>query len=427
MFSFMDSHDEDAMVKVVGVGKVGADAIEHLIRENVDGVQFVVLDSNPQLLVISSADIKGHIASNSVDEGALSQEECESLREVLVGADMVMIVAGMEGAYDSVLATFVADVARQQGALTVATVIAPTAFEGEPDMGDAQERSLALSRHVDSLLTVSSDRQQDGDFCGSGGAYDELLSAMRGITGLISRPGLINLGVQDLRIVMGEMGFARLGVGAGTGDNSAEEAIGKAIINLLRKDVDLACVRGILVNITAGLDMTIEEFEVVGNVIKSSVASNATVVVGTVIEPEMIDELHVTVLATGIDAERNVTTVQDNSVQAQSCRKLDDVAFPAHPMSRSPVSGNEKEEFALLYDKAVAFVVESRRSNPASVQREFKIGYNRAANLIEQMEAQGIVSAQDGDGMREVLVPQSVSSCSEASHAVAPAGLFSIF
>lgn len=399
----------EAIIKVIGIGGGGSNAIENLISENIEGVKFIALDTDPQVLASSNADMTLHVAGDLAQgTGARFQTEHYSLCEMLVGADIVFVVAAMDDDTRSGLALIVAEIARELGALTVALVIEPFTGEDEPHLSDAQQEMADLAKFADCLMTCPIYELQNSEvFSGDSvkAANAMLVCAVRGIAELITRPGLVNVEVAELRSVIGGRGLARMGTGSGTGDDRAWEAIGKAILNLLQQDPNLVDASGILVNITAGFDLAMEEFERVGNVIKENVSDQATVMLGTVLDPELMGEMHVTVLATGIKAVRNTARDKDKSVSAQSCHKSDDLEAPAHPMPSSPVCDDEQEEPAIMFDKAVAFVVASRRSNPASVQREFKIRYNRAVNLIEQMEAQGIVSACDDNGRREVLVP----------------------
>ncbi len=320
MFEFMDSHTDEAVIKVIGVGGGGGNAVEHMVRQNIEGVEFITVNTDAQALRNSSANTtlqigggitKGLGAGANPEVGRdAAMEDREALRELLTGSDMVFIAAGMGGGTGTGAAPIVAEVAREMGILTVAVVTKPFSFEGKKRMGFAAHGIEELSKNVDSLITIPNDKLLK--VLGRGislldafkAANDVLLGAVQGIAELITRPGLINVDFADVRTVMREMGTAMMGTGSASGDDRAEEAAEKAISSPLLEDVDLAGARGILVNITAGMDMTIEEFETVGNAVKAFASENATVVVGTVIDPEMHDELRVTVVATGIGAER---------------------------------------------------------------------------------------------------------------------------
>ncbi|MGO4999992.1 cell division protein FtsZ [Oceanisphaera sp. W20_SRM_FM3] len=331
MFELMNDHDEEAVIKVVGVGGGGGNAVEHMVREKLQGVEFLTINTDAQALRNSSADstlqIGGEI-TKGLGAGANPEvgrdaalEDIDAIRELLQGADMVFIAAGMGGGTGTGAAPVVAQIAKELGILTVAVVTKPFAFEGKKRMNYAQQGINELVKHVDSLITIPNDKLLK--VLGRGislldafkAANDVLLGAVQGIAELITRPGLMNVDFADVRTVMREMGTAMMGTGTATGEDRAEEAAEKAISSPLLEDVDLAGARGILVNITAGLDMTIEEFETVGNAVKAFASENATVVVGTVLDPEITDEMRVTVVATGIGAERkpDITLVKSGS------------------------------------------------------------------------------------------------------------------
>ncbi|MEA9430089.1 cell division protein FtsZ [Aeromonas caviae] len=355
MFEFMDSHTDEAVIKVIGVGGGGGNAVEHMVRQNIEGVEFITVNTDAQALRNSSANTtlqigggitKGLGAGANPEVGRdAAMEDREALRELLTGSDMVFIAAGMGGGTGTGAAPIVAEVAREMGILTVAVVTKPFSFEGKKRMGFAAHGIEELSKNVDSLITIPNDKLLK--VLGRGislldafkAANDVLLGAVQGIAELITRPGLINVDFADVRTVMREMGTAMMGTGSASGDDRAEEAAEKAISSPLLEDVDLAGARGILVNITSGMDMTIEEFETVGNAVKAFASENATVVVGTVIDPEMHDELRVTVVATGIGAERkpDITLVKNNMVQERPARQpLISEALQSRVMEEAP-------------------------------------------------------------------------------------------
>lgn len=331
IFELMNDHEQEAVIKVVGVGGGGGNAVEHMVREQLQGVEFLAINTDAQALRNSSADstlqIGGEI-TKGLGAGANPEvgrdaalEDKDAIRELLSGADMVFIAAGMGGGTGTGAAPVVAEIAKELGILTVAVVTKPFAFEGKKRMNYAQQGINELVKHVDSLITIPNDKLLK--VLGRGislldafkAANDVLLGAVQGIAELITRPGLMNVDFADVRTVMREMGTAMMGTGTATGEDRAEEAAEKAISSPLLEDVDLAGARGILVNITAGLDMTIEEFETVGNAVKAFASENATVVVGTVLDPEITDEMRVTVVATGIGAERkpDITLVKSGT------------------------------------------------------------------------------------------------------------------
>ncbi|PSJ40181.1 cell division protein FtsZ [Zobellella taiwanensis] len=342
MFELMNDHEQEAVIKVVGVGGGGGNAVEHMVRENLEGVEFLAINTDAQALRNSSASTTlqvGSAITKGLGAGANPEvgrdaalEDKDAIRDLLDGADMVFIAAGMGGGTGTGAAPVVAEVAKELGILTVAVVTKPFAFEGKKRMNYAQQGINELAKHVDSLITIPNDKLLK--VLGRGislldafkAANNVLLGAVQGIAELITRPGLINVDFADVRTVMREMGTAMMGTGSATGEDRAEEAAEKAISSPLLEDVDLAGARGILVNITAGLDMTIEEFETVGNAVKAFASENATVVVGTVLDPEISDELRVTVVATGIGAERkpDITLVKSGSSRDDNgMRRLD--------------------------------------------------------------------------------------------------------
>lgn len=332
MFTFepVGSQGDDALIKVIGIGGGGGNAVEHMLRENIEGVHFVAVNTDAQALRNSGAETTIQIGANitkGLGAGAnpdvgreAALENRDEIRQMLTGSDMVFIAAGMGGGTGTGAAPIIAEVAKELGILTVAVVTKPFNFEGKKRMSYALQGIDELSKHVDSLITIPNDKLLK--VLGRGvslldafkAANNVLLGAVQGIAELITRPGLINVDFADVRTVMREMGTAMMGTGSARGDDRAEEAAEKAISSPLLEDIDLAGAKGILVNITAGLDVTMEEFETVGNAVKAFASENATVVVGAVIDPALEDELRVTVVATGIGNERkpDITLVKNS-------------------------------------------------------------------------------------------------------------------
>ena len=320
MFELMENHSEEAVIKVIGVGGGGGNAVEYMVASNIEGVEFVAANTDAQALRNSSANITLQLGANvtkGLGAGAnpeigrrSAEEDRETIKKTIQGADMVFIAAGMGGGTGTGAAPIVAEVARELGILTVAVVTKPFPFEGKKRTAFADEGILELSKHVDSLITIPNDKLLK--VLGKGtslldafkAANNVLLGAVQGIAELITRPGLINVDFADVRTVMSEMGTAMMGSGRASGPDRAEEAAEQAISSPLLEDIDLSGAKGILVNITAGLDISIDEFETVGNAVKAFASENATVVVGAVIDPNMQDELRVTVVATGIGVDR---------------------------------------------------------------------------------------------------------------------------
>jgi cell division protein FtsZ len=320
MFELMENHSEEAVIKVIGVGGGGGNAVEYMVASNIEGVEFVAANTDAQALRNSSANITLQLGANvtkGLGAGAnpeigrrSAEEDRETIKKTIQGADMIFIAAGMGGGTGTGAAPIVAEVARELGILTVAVVTKPFPFEGKKRTAFADEGIMELAKHVDSLITIPNDKLLK--VLGKGtslldafkAANNVLLGAVQGIAELITRPGLINVDFADVRTVMSEMGTAMMGSGRASGPDRAEEAAEQAISSPLLEDIDLSGAKGILVNITAGLDISIEEFETVGNAVKAFASENATVVVGAVIDPNMHDELRVTVVATGIGADR---------------------------------------------------------------------------------------------------------------------------
>ncbi|GKW52568.1 cell division protein FtsZ [Pseudoalteromonas shioyasakiensis] len=320
MFDMMEQHSEEAVIKVIGVGGGGGNAVEHMVKQQIEGVRFIAANTDAQALRNSSADVTvqlGTQITSGLGAGAnpevgrnSAEEDAETIRASLEGADMVFIAAGMGGGTGTGAAPVVAKIAKELGILTVAVVTRPFDFEGKKRAAAAEQGINELSETVDSLITIPNNKLLK--VLGKGTtlldafakANDVLFGAVQGIAELITRSGLINVDFADVRTVMSAMGTAMMGTASASGPDRAQEAAEAAISSPLLEDVDLTGAKGILVNITAGMDIAIEEFEIVGNHVKALASENATVVVGAVIDPEMSDELRVTVVATGLGGDR---------------------------------------------------------------------------------------------------------------------------
>ena len=319
MFELIDNVAENAVIKVVGVGGGGGNAVKHMIDREIEGVEFICANTDAQSLADVSSPItlqlgsditKGLGAGANPEIGrAAAVEDRDRIADVLDGADMVFITAGMGGGTGTGAAPVVAEVAKEMGILTVAVVTKPFQFEGKKRLSVAAEGVRELSQYVDSLITIPNEKLLEvlGKNTSLLNAFKEandvLLGAVQGIADLIIRPGMINVDFSDVRTVMSEMGAAMMGTGTAVGDSRAREAAEKAINSPLLDDIDLQGARGILVNITAGLDLSLGEFAEVGDTIEEFASEDATVVVGTVIDPELNEDLKVTVVATGLSDE----------------------------------------------------------------------------------------------------------------------------
>jgi cell division protein FtsZ len=316
MYELVDNVPQSAIIKVIGVGGGGGNAVTHMLSSEIDGVEFICANTDAQalrgmearsVLQLGAQITKGLGAGANPNVGREAAiEDRAQIQSILQGADMVFITAGMGGGTGTGAAPIVAEVAREMGILTVAVVTKPFPFEGRKRMAIAEQGLKELAEHVDSLITIPNEKLLAvlGKNCSLLTAFstanDVLLGAVQGISDLITRPGMINVDFADVRTVMSEMGMAMMGTGVARGEDRAREAAEAAVRSPLLEDVDLRGAKGILVNITAGLDLNLGEFTEVGNTIEEFASDNATVVIGTVIDPEMSDELKVTVVATGL-------------------------------------------------------------------------------------------------------------------------------
>ncbi len=318
MFELMDTYGEQAVIKVIGVGGGGGNAVDHMVNARIEGVEFIIANTDAQALKKSDARTVLQLGSNltkGLGAGAdpavgrqAAVEDRERIAEVLQGADMVFITAGMGGGTGTGAAPVVAQVARDLGILTVAVVTKPFPFEGRKRMGIADQGIRELAEYVDSIITIPNEKLLTVVGKGAslldafGKANEVLQGAVQGIAELITRPGLINVDFADVRTVMSEMGMAMMGSAVASGEHRAMEAARAAVSSPLLEDINISGARGILVNVTAGRDLSIGEFEEVGNTVKEFAAEDATVVIGTVIDPEMLGDIRVTVVATGLGA-----------------------------------------------------------------------------------------------------------------------------
>jgi cell division protein FtsZ len=316
MFELVDGYNTNAIIKVIGVGGGGGNAVSHMMDCGIDGVEFICANTDSQALknarVRTAIQIgcnitKGLGAGANPDLGRqAAMEDRDRLREAIEGSDMLFITAGMGGGTGTGAAPIVAQVAKELGILTVAVVTKPFGMEGRKRLEIAEQGINELAKHVDSLITIPNQKlltvlgKQTTLLDAFRSANQVLQGAVQGIAELITRPGLINVDFADVRTVMSEMGMAMMGTGCGTGEDRAREAAEAAISSPLLEDINLEGANGILVNVTAGMDLSIGEFDEVGMVVKERASDDATVVIGTVIDPTMEGEVRVTVVATGL-------------------------------------------------------------------------------------------------------------------------------
>jgi cell division protein FtsZ len=323
MFELMDSYSQSAVIKVLGVGGGGGNAVSHMVSAGIEGVEFLCLNTDAQALKHSKVKTALQIGANitkGLGAGAdpeigrqAAMEDRDRIIEMIEGCDMLFITAGMGGGTGTGAAPIVAQLARELGILTVAVVTKPFEMEGGKRGLVADTGIGELGKHVDSLITIPNQKlltvlgAKTTLLDAFRSANEVLQGAVQGIAELITRPGLINVDFADVRTVMAETGMAMMGSGVGRGENRARQAAEAAISSPLLEDVNLSGAHGMLVNVTAGMDLAIGEFQEVGTIVKQFASEDATVVVGTVIDPEITDELRVTVVATGLGRPAIVT------------------------------------------------------------------------------------------------------------------------
>ncbi|WP_019555743.1 cell division protein FtsZ [Thiomicrorhabdus arctica] len=354
------------VIKVIGLGGGGGNAVDYMVRSDVKGVEFICANTDAQALANSSVGTCIQIGAGGLGAGAdpergrqAAKDDIEKIKEQLKGTDMVFITAGMGGGTGTGSAPVVAQAAREMGILTVGVVSKPFSFERRNKTADAGIEELA--QHVDSLITVPNDKLLKvlgRDFVLAKAfdyANEVLHGAVQGISELVTRPGMINVDFEDLRTVMGERGMAMMGVGHATGEERAIKAAQKAIANPLLEDISVSGARGLLVNITSGLDFTLGEFNEVGDVIDAVAAPDARVIIGTSVDESMTDEIRVTVVATGLSeiASGKPELVKPNLQAVQANKTEQTVAAEVNPLSKlqaapaaksAPIAEMEQEE-----------------------------------------------------------------------------------
>jgi len=380
MFELVDNVQQNAVIKVVGVGGGGGNAVRHMLNSDVEGVEFICANTDAQalkdldarqIIQLGGNITKGLGAGANPEVGRQSAlEDRDRIAEALSGSDMVFITACMGGGTGTGAAPVVAEVARELGILTVAVVTKPFQFEGGKRMSVAEAGLKELEESVDSLITIPNEKllavmgKKTSLLDAFASANDVLLGAVQGIADLITRNGMINVDFADVKTVMSEMGMAMMGTGRATGENRAREAAEAAVRSPLLEDINLQGAKGILVNITAGMDLNLGEFSEVGDIVREFASDSATVVVGTVIDPEMTDELKVTVVATGLGGEREKPTkVVDNTRTLDGKTDYNQLDRPAVLRRRAVAQGNvaldqskESEEQGVDYLDIPAFL-----------------------------------------------------------------------
>ncbi len=355
MFELMDSHSSEPVIKVIGVGGGGGNAVQHMVAQGIEGVEYICVNTDVQALkkmeVRSTMQIGQGITKGlgaGADPGIGRQaalEDRERIQESIAGSNMLFVTAGMGGGTGTGAAPVIAQIAKEMGILTVAVVTKPFAFEKSKRMTQADAGLKELANVVDSLITIPNDKllavlgKQASLLDAFGKANDVLRGAVQGIAELITCPGLINVDFADVRTVMSEMGMAMMGTGSAMGENRAREAALAAISSPLLEDVNISGAQGILVNVTAGLDLAIGELDDVGTAITEMASPDANVVVGTVIDSNMTDgELRVTMVATGLGKEKVLVEDKPAAEPAPVAVMPDTMAEPDYEELSKPIT-----------------------------------------------------------------------------------------
>jgi cell division protein FtsZ len=383
MFVLADTENQGAVIKVVGVGGGGGNAVTHMVSSGIEGVDFVCINTDAQALKHSKVKTSLQIGSNitkGLGAGAdpevgrqAAMEDRDRIVELVDGSDMIFITAGMGGGTGTGAAPIVAQVAKELGILTVAVVTKPFEMEGNKRLTLADQGIGELGKYVDSLITIPNQKLLtvlggDTTLLDAFKAANQVLQgAVQGIAELITRPGLINVDFADVRTVMAETGMAMMGSGAATGENRASAAAEAAISSPLLEDVNLSGAHGLLINVTAGMDLRTSEFHVVGDTIKQYASEDATVVVGYVIDPEMTDQIRVTVVATGIGrpmaarglppgAQPAVQVVAGGRAARRPLENYADLEIPTHMRRRRAVGDDVRVDSDESYLDIPAFL-----------------------------------------------------------------------
>jgi cell division protein FtsZ len=364
MFELMDAYSQSAVIKVIGVGGGGGNAVAHMVTSGIDGVEFMCINTDSQALKHAKVKTALQIGCNitkGLGAGAdpevgrqAAMEDRDRIVELVEGCDMLFITAGMGGGTGTGAAPVVAQVAKELGILTVAVVTKPFEMEGNKRGFVADHGIAELGKYCDSLITIPNQKlltvlgPQTTLLDAFKSANQVLQGAVQGIAELITRPGLINVDFADVRTVMAETGMAMMGSGSASGENRAREAAEAAVSSPLLEDINLAGAHGILVNVTAGMDLSIGEFQEVGQIVKQFASEDATVVVGTVIDPELSNIVRVTVVATGLGrpaaATRSPSAQHRETTSSRDASSRDPLTSRVPAMSvvrRGPLSNSD--------------------------------------------------------------------------------------
>ena len=382
MFEMIEKLAPNAVIKVIGVGGGGGNAVAHMLNANIEGVEFIVANTDAQAMTSCGSRTHLQLGGNvtkGLGAGANPEvgrqaalEDRERIEAMLEGADMVFITAGMGGGTGTGAAPVVAQLAKEKGILTVAVVTKPFPFEGRRRMQVALKGIEDLQQHVDSLITVPNEKllsvlgREVTLLNAFKAANDVLQGAVQGIADLITAPGLINVDFADVRTVMSEMGLAMMGSGTARGDDRAQAAAEAAIKNPLLEDVNLNGACGILVNVTAGTNLTMREFDEIGRIIHDFASEDATVVMGTSLDPEMKDDVRVTVVATGLN--RAMASRQQPPIRMVETQQ---VQMRPRPVVLRTGTGNEVVDYA-----QPDMTVSHSRAEPAAPAKNAEPGFD---------------------------------------------------
>ena len=339
MFELMEVSGQQAVIKVIGVGGGGGNAVDHMLSASLEGVEFIAANTDAQALHrsgVSKVMQLGEGLTRGLGAGAnpevgrqAASEDRDKIAAALDGTDMVFLTAGMGGGTGTGAAPVIAQLAREKGILTVAVVTRPFGFEGKKRIEAADQGIKELGELVDSLIVIPNERIMEvmgGNVTlleAFGKANEVLFNAVQGISELITRPGLINVDFADVRTVMAEMGMAMMGSATATGPDRAMEAARGAVCSPLLEEVDIHGAKGLLVNVSAGPDMQLDEFAHVGEIVNEYASEDGTVVIGTVLDSAMEDELRVTMVATGIRKTPQISLVKDEGVDEGTTDDVD--------------------------------------------------------------------------------------------------------
>jgi len=396
MFVLADTENQGAIIKVVGVGGGGGNAVTHMVNTGIEGVDFICLNTDAQALKHSKVKMGLQIGCNitkGLGAGAdpevgrqAAVEDRDRIIEMIEGSDMLFITAGMGGGTGTGAAPVVAQVAKELGILTVAVVTKPFAMEGSKRSNLADQGILELSKHVDSLITIPNQKLLSvlgGDMTlldAFKAANQVLQGAVQGIAELITKPGMINVDFADVRTVMAETGMAMMGSGSARGENRAREAAEAAVSSPLLEDVNLQGAHGLLINVTAGLDLRTSEFSTVGDTVKRYASEDANVVVGCVIDPEMSEEIRVTVVATGIGRQvmqvqpemdsRRPVAMEGGRAARPAPRPVEDLSIPTYIRNQREQQAAAPAPRRAVGDGLNSYADESMLDIPAFLRRQ---------------------------------------------------------